>query len=128
MQTTGRKRPLPLSFEKPAAADAVDIGPIYLLVVDADSDEVVEQAVLQASGGRYRYRVDGLDAAAVYLIAGSDYDNDGTICSRGEACGAWPVLGAQRTPIDLSADRGGLDFVLSPVTVGNAGTTARPRR
>lgn len=60
-----------------------------------------------------------MTAPKITVVAGTDYDNDGLICSRGEACGAYPVLGANITPITLTGNRNDLDFLLSPVGAGN---------
>lgn len=123
--TSRRTLTLPLSIQKLDATSTPDIGPIYVLVYDATGDKVLKQAMLRASGGVYRYRIDGLDAAAVTVLAGSDYDNDGVVCSSGEACGAYPVLGVSLTPVPLGADRSGLDFLLSAVGSGNAEAASR---
>jgi len=123
--TSRRTLTVPLSIQKLDAAASVDIGPVYVLVYDSQSDEVLEQRMVRASGGVYRYRIGGLPDGAVAILAGSDYDNDGIVCSGGEACGAWPVLGASLTPVELSGDRSGLDFLLSAVGSGNAEAASR---
>lgn len=100
----------------PASADA---GPVYVLVIDAATNLPIRQADVQASGGRYVWSVTGVTVPKITIVAGTDYDNDGLICSRGEACGAYPVLGANITPITLTGNRNDLDFLLSPVGAGN---------
>ncbi|MBK1688260.1 S8 family serine peptidase [Rubrivivax gelatinosus] len=123
--TSRRTLTIPLSIQKLDASAAADIGPIYVLVYDSASDEVVQQAVVRASGGVYRYRIGDVPAGSVAILAGSDYDNDGIVCASGEACGAWPVLGASLTPLELSADRSGLDFLLSALGIANAEAASR---
>jgi serine protease len=119
--STARTLTVQVSVEKfaggPAAADA---GPVYVLVIDAASNEVLAQADVQASGGRYVWSTPGIRATSIVVVAGTDYDNDGFICARGEACGAFPVLGVNITPIRLTANRNDLDFLLAPVGTGNA--------
>lgn len=53
-------------------------------------------------------------------MAGTDIDNDGNLCGRGDACGAYPVVGGQLSTITLTGDTSGLDFVLSPTGAVNA--------
>ncbi|MBK1612962.1 protease [Rubrivivax gelatinosus] len=124
--TSRRTLIVTLSIQKLAeGTGSGDIGPVYVLVYDAATDEIVQQGLVSASGGSYRYSLSGITAKSVYIVAGSDYDNDSVVCSRGEACGAYPVLGATLTPVDLSGNRSGLDFLLTPVGVGNAEAASR---
>ncbi|MFO1271817.1 MAG: S8 family serine peptidase [Rubrivivax sp.] len=128
VQTTARTLTVQLTIEKrstPAAGG--DLGPVYVLVYDADTNDLVGQVTVQASGGRYRWSLAGVKARNVVIVAGSDYDNDGLICSRGEACGAYPVLGAQATPVPVTGDRSDLGFLLAPVGAGNTAGTAGAR-
>jgi serine protease len=122
VQTTARTLTVQLSIEKRAPGTTIggDLGPVYVMVYNAANNALLKQITVQASGGTYSYSLGGLKPQSIYIVAGTDYDNDGFICSRGEACGAYPVLGAQVTPIMLDGNLGGLDFVLSPVGAGNA--------
>ena len=126
VQTTARTLRVALSIEKRAPGSTVggDLGPVYVLVYDGDSGDFIQQVTVAApSGGTYRYSLAGLTASKIVVVAGTDYDNDGIICARGEACGAYPVLGAQVTPVTLTGNRNDLDFVLSPVGAGNVQST-----
>jgi serine protease len=128
--TTARTLGVQLTIEKRSSSSAggSDLGPVYVLVFDADTNTIIGQATVQASGGRYVWSVGGVKVRNVQIIAGTDYDNDGFICARGEACGAYPVLGAQVTPITLTGNRSDLGFLLAPVGAGNtAGTAAISR-
>ncbi|WP_425257432.1 S8 family serine peptidase [Rubrivivax sp. RP6-9] len=122
VQTTARTLTVALSIEKRAPGSTVggDLGPVYVLVYDGDSGDFIEQVTVAApTGGTYRYSLAGVTASKIVVVAGTDYDNDGIICARGEACGAYPVLGAQVTPVTLTGNRNDLGFVLSPVGAGN---------
>lgn len=125
VQTSRRTLSVTLAVQKLAATTGVDIGPIYVLVYDTATREVVRRGLVRASGGVYRYRVDGVRSSSVAIVAGSDYDNDGSLCTSGEACGAYPVLGATLTPVDLTGDRSGLDFLLSALGAANAEAASR---
>ncbi len=120
VQTTARTLSVQLTIEKRSTPSASgNLGPVYVLVFDADTNALVGQVDVQPSGGRYVWSLAGVTARNVVIVAGSDYDNDGLICSRGEACGAYPVLGAQVTPVALTGNRSDLGFLLAPVGAGN---------
>jgi serine protease len=128
VQTTARTLAVQLTIEKRSApAAAGNLGPVYVLVFDADTNALVGQVTVQPSGGRYNWSLAGVTARNVVIVAGTDYDNDGLICSRGEACGAYPVLGAAVTPVALTGNRSDLGFLLAPVGAGNTAGAAAAR-
>ncbi len=86
-----------------------DAGIMYLLVLDANTSEVVASRTLQSRQGRYPFSVDGLAAGSYTLIAGGDSDNNGFICDAGEACGAY-LIPAKPTTLTLPGDLGVLEF------------------
>lgn len=124
--TSARTLTLRLSIEKRAAGTpGGNVGPVYVLVYDAVTNELAGFTTVTApTAGRYPWRVEGVTATSVVVVAGTDYDNDGFICSRGEACGGYPVLGVNLEPITLSGNRSDLDFLLSPVGAGNVEAAA----
>lgn len=126
VRTTARTLAVRLSVEKRAAPapGGGDVGPVYVLVFDAGTKEVIRQQRVAAVNGRYTWSMSDITATAITVVAGTDLDNDSFICSRGEACGAYPVLGATVAPIALTGNRGDLDFVLAPVGAGNAAAAA----
>jgi serine protease len=98
-----------------AAVGQGDLGPIYLLVLDAGDPArkvVAQQTVSAPSGGRYHYSLTVPGTPAISIIAGSDVDNDGGICSAGEACGAYPMLSGQLEVLRPTRDLTGIDFTL----------------
>ena len=66
-----------------------DAGRLYILLVDASSDETVDQVALNASNAQYSFSFGGIEAGEYYLIAGTDNNNDGFICEPGESCGLY---------------------------------------
>jgi serine protease len=93
----------------------------YILLIDPATGDARHQDTAAASGGMYGYSIGGVTAGSYYVIAGSDTDNDGSICDTGEACGAYPT-------IDLPAI---LDAGMSNLTgywraIDTASITARP--
>ena len=85
---------VPVTMLVAAAGVSSDVGRVYFLLLDPESDESLAQVDAAASNGRYSFRFDGVEAGEYFLVAGSDLDNDDFICGPGESCGAWPVASA----------------------------------
>ncbi len=96
------------------AATSADFGQVYVLLVDPDTDRAVAQTSAHVVNGRYSWSFTGVELPRVQVVAGTDIDNDSLLCQRGEACGAYPQLGASLSVIDLSTNRTGLDFEIVP--------------
>lgn len=110
-----------LAATQPAAGSAgadADYGPIYVLLLDPDTEQVVDTVLAQRSNGRYTWRAEGYAKPRVALIAGADLDNDDVVCQRGEPCGAWPVLapGRDLSVVTLAGNRNDLDFQVAPLS------------
>ncbi len=80
---------------------AADVGRIYILLYDVDSDEPLDQAVADSQSGRYPFTFAGVPPGRYEIVAGSDADNDLFICDAGEACGAWLTIDS---PIQVEPD------------------------
>jgi len=93
-----------------AAAAAGDVGYVYLLVLDPGF-QALAQAESRGTAGAYGWEFLQVPEASYYLVAGTDFDNDGLICDEGEACGAWPTLN-QPAPWTLTADKTDLEFLV----------------
>lgn len=118
---------VPVSIVKtaPGTAPAADYGRVYVLLVDADTGAPLRQVGVDASGGKYTWRFDGVRAARVKVVAGTDLDSDGVLCHRGEACGGYPQYGASLGILEPASDRFDLDFQISPY--GGIGTAGAAR-
>ncbi len=117
--TSGKSIVIPISAEKRASANSGNLGPMYVLVIDADSIEgksVAETMVVAPTGGAYSYSItltgttNAPPARNIQIYAGTDLDNDGTICSRGEACGAYPLVDSAASVLPLTKSYSGIDF------------------
>jgi serine protease len=110
-----------------AVSEAVDsnLGQIYLLLYDPQSDEVVAQALVEPDSVGYRYALPPSPAGDYQLFAGTDLDNDLLICDPGEACGSYLTIDQPLT-ISINADRGDLDFPIEYLIAlpGTAATAA----
>ena len=63
----------------------------YILLIDAVTDESIDQVEVQADGSSTPYQFDLVPAGEYTLLSGTDLNNDGFICDPAEACGAYPV-------------------------------------
>ena len=104
---------------------SADVGVIYILLLDRDSGETLQEFGAAARAGEYRFSFAELPAGRYSLVAGSDADNDLFICDAGEACGAWLTLD-QPLDIDLDSDRGDLNFPVDYlIAIPNMATSAQ---
>ncbi|MEZ5570461.1 MAG: S8 family peptidase [Halioglobus sp.] len=86
-----------------------DVGVIYILLYDPVQDDTVAQYVSGGNGGSYPFQFIDIAAGEYEIIAGTDADNDLTICDAGEACGAWLTID-QPILIKLNSSLTNLDF------------------
>ena len=94
-QSDDRVLDLPVYLEVPTESAGVgDAGRLYVLLIDADTQDVVQQTEVERSpSGEYPYAFPRAAGKRRYrLYAGSDIDNDFIICTPGESCGAYPTL------------------------------------
>ncbi len=96
---------------------------------------VFSQVESDVVNGRYTWSFGGVSLRRVQVVAGTDIDHDNLLCQRGEACGAYPPVGASVSVIDLSTNRTGLDFEIVPfggvsaaASTGSAPVTPQRRR
>ncbi len=109
-----------------------DVGTVYVLLVDPNTLEALEQDETDASQD-YAFSFSNVYAGEYRLYAGSDMNNDGYIDDEGEAFGGYPVLSNSEI-LDISDDLSGLTFsasyiinIQTPTTLSLAGIpTAQP--
>lgn len=112
---------VPVSVERrqdAAGGGGGNAGPLYVLVLDATStgaQAVAAQAQVTRTGsGTYSYTVTVPGTSRISIIAGSDLDNDGLVCSGGEACGAYPLLSGTLQVLEPGGNLSGIDFAVTP--------------
>jgi serine protease len=84
----------------------------YILLVDAKTGTPLSQQEGSNQNGNYSFQfnnVDFSDGQSYFIVAGTDQDNDNTICDAGEACGAY-ITQTQPKAIGANDDHSGLDF------------------
>jgi serine protease len=89
---------------------AADAGVHYVVLVDAADNRSVAATAVRARDGEYAYRITGVPAGRYRLFAGTDLDNDGFICDRAEACGAYRTFDRPEV-ITVNRSLQNLDFV-----------------
>jgi serine protease len=132
--TTTKVIGIPVSADRRATGSAIGTyGPVYIVAFDADDPNgggVAETSVVNPLNGEYSYSLTVGSAGApapgrILIYAGGDTDNDEFICSRGEACGAFPVLGNGVEVIQpRSAVVSGINFSVTPFGGINVTTAA----
>lgn len=85
-----------------------DVGTLYVLAVDPETQFTVAEAVTD-SQGHYSYLTPFLPEGEYLFFAGTDRDEDGWICDTAEACGYYP------DPVQVSpgATIPGIDFLVA---------------
>ena len=99
--------PVTMQVGSPGAGNA---GFHYILLYDPVADSSAYQDTAAASGGMYGYSIGGVAAGNYYVIAGSDLDNDNSICDPGEACGAYPTFDLPTILNTSTSNLTGIDF------------------
>ncbi len=100
-----------LQVGSPGGATKPDAGYHYVLLIDPATGKVVEQAAVGAdASGQYHYNLTGVAAGTYQIIAGSDSNNNQTICDPGEACGGYLTLEQPKTITITDSGLAGIDF------------------
>lgn len=85
---------LPVTVEVENSSASGDAGRLYVLLIDARTQATIAQQTVIERGKNSVFHFEKVPAGSYYIVAGADADNDGRICSPGEACSA-SVAGPQ---------------------------------
>lgn len=98
-----------------SAIVTADAGFLFLLLLDADTFEFVQQVDIDLDNGIYPYQFNNVPYGEYVLIGGSDVDNDFVICGVGESCGNYPT---NEQPLRIVVDQNldNLNFLAAMVT------------
>ncbi|HUT41135.1 MAG TPA: S8 family serine peptidase [Gammaproteobacteria bacterium] len=110
---------IPVIMQVSTLSQDADAGYQYVLLIDQATGTPRYQTGVAASNGTYQYSISGVAAGTYELMAGSDLDNDGTICVSGESCGAYISLD-QPTPVTVNGNVTGRDFTTGFNVIINA--------
>jgi serine protease len=113
-------------------ATETSVGILYIILYDPVLNETVTQFVSAGDETSYPFQFTDVPAGEYEIIAGTDADNDLTICDAGEACGALLTID-QPVLINVDSDQSGLDFpveylVSLPSSSDVAGSNGAPSR
>lgn len=92
-----------------AVASNANVGHLYVLLLNTETFDTVGALEVAASNGIYNYSFSGVPPGTYYIAAGSDMNNDGSVCDAGEACGAYPTF-AQIGKIAVNRNLTGINF------------------
>ncbi|MBI3380469.1 MAG: S8 family serine peptidase [Aquabacterium sp.] len=101
-------------------ARSADYGAVYVLAIDSITEEVIDEVLVTAQGGRYNWQLKGPRGKKAYLLAGGDLDWNGFICDAGEPCGVYPLMSNAPTEVTLDSNLSNLNFSLAPMGTGGA--------
>jgi serine protease len=104
-----RSAVVPVTLQVGVSATTPSAGYLYVLLVDAASDQVVDVVGKSATAGDYPFTFSGVPAGRYHVYAGSDSNNRGDVCDAGESCGAYPTL-ARPTAVDPAKPPASLSF------------------
>lgn len=110
---------IPVAVSKPGSlARSGGFGPVYVLLTDAATGKALMQVSATATSTGYTWSASGVSPGTLGIIAGTDLDNDGYICQRGEACGGYPVIEAviDGQGVEVKGNRSDLNFQIAPLS------------
>ena len=111
INSSGGNQTIPVSMQVQSGRARSAIGTVYVLVLDADTSQVVASTSTDAAGS-YVYRTSKVPGGSYLVVAGTDRDNDDYICDTGEACGIYPLQDSP-SEIKVDGDRRGITFLVS---------------
>lgn len=105
---------VPVIWQVPAGDGAAsgDAGRQFVLLIDPDTLDTVQEEQLSPANGQYRFTFKGVHSGAYIVVSGSDNDNDFTICESGESCGAYLTLD-KPSEFTVNQNLSGLNFAVN---------------
>lgn len=133
-ESSSNRRVVEVAMLVQTADFLAEVGPIYALLVNNSTEEVVAELPLTALEGQYAYSFVDVPVGSYRILAGSDFDNDLYICDAGEACGRYQTRSNPTVVTLVDADLRDIDFsveyeVSIAAGVGGASTdSGQPRQ
>jgi len=81
----------------------------FVLLVDPITLDSVKEQQVNAANGQYAFKFTGVNEGSYIMVAGSDHNNNFTICDAGESCGAYLTLD-KPTEIGVNRNLSGVNF------------------
>ncbi|MDM8546974.1 S8 family peptidase [Candidatus Venteria ishoeyi] len=106
--TQGVSQTIPMIWQVGSQSGG-DAGTQYVLMIDPDSQQAVDETQVKAYQGHYDFYINDLPEGSYIIFSGSDMDNNGYICEAGESCGAYLTL-ENPTQLLLERSQDNIDF------------------
>lgn len=130
ISTQNRRLPFDVAVAPRPVAPVANrgVGPVYVIAVNIEQITNAGQADVISTTPTYSYTINGVTAARVAIVAGTDTDNDGYICGASEPCGMYPLLGADPTVLDMNSNKTGINFALisGGASAASLGASSKP--
>lgn len=94
------------------------LGSQYIGLRLSGATEPAYQLTVSPSNGTIAFNFTNVETGRYYLVTGSDENNNGVICEKGESCGQYPSL-SNPIAIDITEDMENMDLVTSIDTSGS---------
>ena len=104
---------IPVIMQVTGVSTEDDAGLHYITLVDANTQQGVEQQAVNVVAGTYSFNFDSIDPGEYQIVAGTDMDNDGIICNEGEACGIYPLSAQGGSSFSLNGNLTNIEFITS---------------
>ena len=90
-----------------------DVGTVYVLVLDPSNFETLDQTTTSVSQG-YLYQTPRIAEGTYLIAAGTDHNDDGSVCDAGEACGIYRLIdNPVEITIEVDVNKAQIDFPIS---------------
>lgn len=90
-----------------------DVGTVYVLVLDPVDFDTLDQTTTSVSRG-YLYQTPRIAEGTYFIAAGTDHNNDGSVCDAGEACGIYRLIdNPVEITVEVDVDKPQVDFPIS---------------
>ena len=108
---------VPIYYSVGTPRTRADLGKLYVAIYDASDDSTVAEGDLNMdSDGRLGFIATSLPNGKYYLLASTDPDSDGFICSYGELCQYYPDLSSSDDSFTLNGSNvSGYEISLKPM-------------
>ncbi|NRB37296.1 MAG: S8 family peptidase [Pseudomonadales bacterium] len=98
-------------------AEIHDVGTVYILLLDAKTDQAYDQVMASFDGEFYHYSFSSVIAGQYKMIACSDYDNDFEFCDSGEVFGMY-MGDEDEQEVSIKNDLQAIDFNIKLIDSG----------
>jgi serine protease len=92
-----------------------NLGPLHVVLYEMTSHRVASESVVRPENGVYRFTLRDPPPGAYHVFAGTDINQNASLCDGGEICGAYRTVAQPNSVVVVADDVGGIDFGTSLV-------------